>query len=82
MPRSVHVLNRYYQEVTVQNATVTPNSKIDLQISPEDLTRFHEKDLAFVAENDGGTVRVYCVGQVPQNAYTLQCTVTEVTTNG
>ena len=74
--------NRYYQIVTVQNAVVTPNSKIDLQISPENLTVFHEKDLAFVAENEDGVVRVYCVGQVPQNEYDLQCTVTEVITNG
>ena len=74
--------NRYYQVVTVQNAVITPNSKVDLQISPEDLTIFHEKDLTFVAENENGTVRVYCVGQVPQNEYHLPCTVTEVTSNG
>ena len=74
--------NRYYQVVTVQNAIVTPNSKVDLQISPEDLTIFHEKDLAFVAENEDGVVRVYCVGQVPQNEYDLQCTITEVVANG
>lgn len=74
--------DRYYQVVTVQNAVITPNSKVDLQVSPEDLTVFHEKDLAFVAENDDGVVRVYCIGQVPQNEYDLQCTVTEVTTNG
>lgn len=70
--------NRYYQVVEVKNAVVTPNSKIDLQITPEDLTVFHEKDLAFVAENDDGVVRVYCVGQVPKNEYTLQATVKEV----
>ena len=74
--------NRYYQVVTVQNAVITPNSKIDLQISPEDLTIFHEKDLAFVAENENGVVRVYCIGQVPQNEYDLLCTVTEVNFNG
>lgn len=89
-PASVHLSTdwtedadgRWYQIVTVQNATVTPNSKIDLQISPEDLSIFHEKDLAFVAENEEGTVRVYCIGQVPKNEYTLQATVTEVVYNG
>ena len=89
-PASVHLStswtqdadNRYYQVVTVQNAIITPNSKVDLQISPKDLSIFHEKDLAFVAENEDGTVRVYCVGQVPQNEYDIQCTVTEVATNG
>lgn len=74
--------NRYYQVVTVQNVVITPNSKVDLQVSPEDLTVFHEKDLAFVAENEDGVVRVYCIGQVPQNEYDLQCTVTEVVYNG
>ena len=70
--------NRYYQVVTVQNAVITPNSKVDLQISPEDLTVFHEKDLAFVAENEDGVVRVYCVGQVPQNEYDIQATITKM----
>ena len=74
--------SRYYQVVTVQNAVITPNSKVDLQVSPEDLTIFHEKDLAFVAENEDGVVRIYCIGQVPQNEYDLQCTVTEVAING
>lgn len=89
-PASIHLStnwiqdtdNRYYQVVTVQNAIITPNSKVDLQISPEDLTIFHEKDLAFVAENEDGVVRVYCIGQVPQNEYRLQATVTEVVPNG
>lgn len=70
--------NRYYQYVTVNNATVTPNSKIDLQPKPEDLTIFHKKDLAFTAVNSGGQVRVCVIGQKPENAYTLQATVMEV----
>ena len=74
--------NRYYQIVTVQNAIITPNSKVDLQPDATQLSIFHEKDLAFVAENEDGVVRVYCVGQVPQNAYDIQATVTEVVTNG
>lgn len=74
--------NRYYQVVTVQNATITPNSKVDLQPDATQLSIFYEKDLAFVAENEDGVVRVYCVGQVPQNPYDIQATVTEVVTNG
>ena len=74
--------NRYYQIVTIRNALVTPNSKVDLQPSAEMLSVFHQKDLAFVAENEDGIVRVYCVGQVPVNNYTIQCTVTEVITYG
>lgn len=70
--------DRYYQVVTVQNAIVTSNSKIDLNPSSDQLDIFHEKDLAFVAENEDGVVRVFCVGQVPSNSYTIAATVTEV----
>jgi hypothetical protein len=70
--------HRFYQRVTVENATITPNSKVDLQPSAEQLTIFHEKDLAFVAENENGVVTVYCVGLVPTHDYRIQATVTEV----
>lgn len=73
---------RYYQRVEVANATITPNSKVDLQPSAEMLTIFYQKDLSFVAENEDGNVSVFCVGQVPENDYQIQVTVTEVTPNG
>jgi hypothetical protein len=69
--------NRWYQIVTVDNAVITLNSKVDLQPSSEQLTIFHEKDLAFVAENEDGIVSVYCIGQVPKNDYTIQVIITE-----
>ncbi len=69
---------RWCQVVTVANATITPYSKVDLQLSAEQMTIFHEKHLAFVAENDGGIVTVYCVGQVPANDYVIQATISEV----
>lgn len=74
--------DRYYQIVTVQNAVVTPNSKIDLTPSADQLDIFHEKDLAFVVENEDGVVSVFCVGQVPTNSYTIKATITEVNING
>ncbi len=73
--------NRYYQSVTVNNAIVTPNSKIDLQPSPEQLTIFHEKDITFTAINAGGNVRVCVIGQKPTQEYQMQVTVTEVSEN-
>ncbi len=73
---------RYAQRVEITNVTITANSKVDLNPTQEMLAVFHEKDLAFVAENDGGAVWVYCVGQKPANDYTIQTTVTEVTANG
>ena len=73
---------RYGQVVSVNNATITPNSKVDLQITSEQMVVFYEKSLAFVAENDEGVVTVYCVGSIPQNNYTVQAIVTEVLING
>ena len=70
--------NRYYQPVTVNNAIVTPNSKIDLQPSPEQLAIFAQKDITFTAINRGGSVRVCLVGQKPTQDYTIQATITEV----
>lgn len=66
----------YSQTVTTDN--VTPYSKIDLQPTAEQLVIFHEKDIAFVTENDNGVITVYCIGQKPTNDYIIQATITEV----
>lgn len=66
-----------YSQV-VEVAGVTEHSQVDLTPSVEQLAVFHDKDLAFVTENDGGVVTVYAVGQKPQNDYTIQVTITEV----
>ena len=73
---------RYGQIVTVNDATITPNSKVDLQISSEQMVVFYEKSLAFVAENEDGVITIYCVGGIPENDYTVQAVVTEVAVNG
>ncbi len=77
----------YTQVVEVNNYSITPNSKVDIQPSPAMLSAFHEKDVAFTAVTetvDGNTtVTVHAVGQMPQNTYeNIQVTITEVTTNG
>lgn len=66
----------YSQVVAVDG--LTPNSQVDLKPSAEQLTIFHEKDLAFVTENDDGVLTVYAVGDRPTNDYTLQVSITEV----
>lgn len=77
----------YTQVVKVQNYAITPNSKVDIQPSPDMITIFHEKDVAFTAVTetigDTTTVTVHAVGQMPQNTYeNIQVTVTEVAVNG
>ena len=66
----------YSQVVAIQG--VTPISKVDLQPTPEQLTIFHKKDLAFVTENVNGVITVYSIGDKPLNDYEIQATITEV----
>jgi hypothetical protein len=68
--------NLYSQVVTI--AGVTANSQVDLTPDVEQLVVFYEKDLTLVAENEGGVVTVYAIGQKPTNDYTIQVTITEV----
>lgn len=57
---------------------VTDNTQVDLTPSVTQLVVFYEKDITFVTENVGGVVTVYCIGQKPNNDYTIQVTLTEV----
>lgn len=66
----------YSQVVSIDGAT--ENSQVDITPSVEQLVVFHEKDLTFVTENEGGVVTVYAIGQKPTNDYTIQVTITEV----
>ena len=66
----------YSQVVEVEG--VTENSQVDLTPSVEQLAIFHQKDLAFVTENEGGVVTVYAIGDKPTADYVIQATITEV----
>lgn len=66
----------YAQVVTIDG--ITEYSKVDLLPSVEQLAIFHNKDLAFVTENDNGVVTVYAIGDKPTNDYTMQVQITEV----
>ena len=66
----------YSQRVVIDG--VTKNSQVDLTPSVEQLVIFHDKDLAFVTENEDGVVTVYAIGDKPLNDYTIQVTIKEV----
>ena len=66
----------YSQVVSIDN--ITENTQVDLTPSANQLAIFHNKDLAFVTENENGVVTVYAIGQKPQNDYVMQVTLTEV----
>lgn len=66
----------YSQVVTIPGITIY--SQVDLTPSVAQLTIFHNKDLAFVTENEDGVVTVYAIGDKPLNDYTMQVTIKEV----
>ena len=68
--------NLYSQVANIEG--VTENTQVDLTPSVQQLLVFYEKDIAFVTENEDGVVTVYCIGQKPENDYTIQVTMTEV----
>ena len=66
----------YSQVVSIDG--ITERSKVDLLPSVEQLAIFHNKDIAFVTENEDGVVTVYAIGDKPTNDYTMQVQITEV----
>lgn len=57
---------------------ITEYSKVDLLPSVEQLAIFHNKDVAFVTENEDGVVTIYAIGDKPTQDYTMQAQITEV----
>lgn len=70
-----------YSQV-VEIPGVTANTKVDLQPTSEQLAEFLHKVLGFVAENDGGVVTVFSIGERPMGDHTIQITKTEVEGTG
>jgi hypothetical protein len=66
----------YSQVIDIEG--ITEYSQVDLKPSVEQLTIFHDKDLAFVTENEDGVVTVYAIGDKPLDNYTIQVSITEV----
>lgn len=75
----------YSQVVDIDG--VTPNSKIDLQATPEQLAWLQDQEISFVVKNeDGNSVVVYAIGDKPTEDFTaqsglgaIQCTISEIT---
>ncbi len=68
----------YSQVVTVTNAVITENSRIDLQPTLEQLAEFYESGIALTTKNENKVVTVYSVGTKPEIDYTIPATVTEI----
>lgn len=71
----------YTQTVTVTGATVTANSKIDLQPDKDAIALLAAAGAtSMYIENNNGTLTAVLVGGFPSTSFTMQCTVTEVKT--
>lgn len=66
----------YYQTVSIN--TVTPATKIELNPTVAQIVSLQNDDIALMAENDAGTVKVYSFGGKPSSDMTMQVTLTEV----
>lgn len=71
----------------VEIADITENSKIDLQVTPEQLTWLQDQEISLVAKNDNGSsVIIYAIGEKPTVDFTvrsdlgaIQATISETT---
>ena len=69
----------YTQTVTVSGATVSANSRIDLQPTAAQIADLISDGVTgLVIGNANGTLTAYAVGAAPSASMTIQCTVTEV----
>ena len=66
----------YYQ--IVQMNGVSPNSKIDIQLSPDQILEFMADDISLTTSNNNGTVTIYAIGNKPTYDLTIQVLITEV----
>lgn len=71
----------YTQTVTVSNAIITADSKIDLQPSSTVLAQLISDGVqALYIENNNGTLTAYAIGAAPTAALSIQCTVATTAT--
>lgn len=66
----------YYQTVSIN--TVTSATKIELNPTVAQIVSLQNDDIALMAENDAGSVKVYSFGGKPSSDMTMQVTLMEV----
>ena len=66
----------YYQTVSIN--TVTSATKVELNPTVAQIVNLQNDDIALMAENDAGSVKIYSFGGKPSSDMTMQVTLTEV----
>lgn len=69
-------ISPYSQVVAVDGISV--NSMVNLQLTADQLEQFRDQVFALTAENDGGVVTVYAIGDKPASDAVVQATIVEV----
>lgn len=62
----------------VEVAGININTKVDIQLSAQQLEALSDQTITFVAENDGGVVTMYAIGDKPNVDCEFQATLSEV----
>lgn len=62
----------------VSIASISINHKVDIQLSAEQIEQLSDQTIAFTAENNGGVVTLYAIGDKPNRDCTFQATLSEV----
>ena len=60
-----------YSQV-VEIADITENSKIDIQLTPEQLTWLQDEEISLTTKNENKNVTVYAIGYKPSVDFTVQ----------
>lgn len=63
---------------TVSISGVTENSKLDLQPTATQIVALQDFGVAFMLQNDSGTITAWAIGEKPIEDYTMQVLITEV----
>ena len=66
----------FFQNITIDGVSV--NSKVDLQLTLEQIASVFSAGFGLTAVNDAGTVIVYAIGKKPTSDITINATITEV----
>lgn len=70
----------FSQVVAVDGVTVT--SKVDVQLSDDQIQQFTNRIIAFRAVNDTGVITLYAYGSMPDTDMEIQATISEVVGEG
>lgn len=77
LPESKWTGDGKYEQL-IEIDSVTPNSKIDIQVGADAMNSIVSGNYRLLLGNNNGTITAYAVGAKPSTDLTIQLTITEV----